>query len=85
MRKLLKKLQEESEKAGLMLNLKKTKIMIQHLAASNYCSASYVTSVTYRFKFSVAVVCIVIFLHIWTINVYFLTQYVVHHIPDISN
>ena len=28
MRKLLKKLKEESEKAGLMLNLKKTKIMI---------------------------------------------------------
>jgi hypothetical protein len=27
MRKLLKKLKEESEKAGLMLNLKKTKIM----------------------------------------------------------
>jgi hypothetical protein len=27
MKKLLKKLKEESEKAGLMLNLKKTKIM----------------------------------------------------------
>ena len=27
MRKLLKKLKEESEKAGLLLNLKKTKIM----------------------------------------------------------
>jgi hypothetical protein len=60
-------------------------IQIQHLAASNYCSASCLTFMMYLFKFSVAVVCIVIFLHILIINVYFLPQYVVHQISDISN
>jgi len=60
-------------------------VQIQHLVASNYCSASYLTVMMNHFKFSVAVLCIVIFLHILIINVYFLSQYVVHQIPDISN
>jgi hypothetical protein len=53
-------------------------IRIQHLAASNYCSASYLTFMMHHFKFSVDVLCIVIFVHILFINVYFLSQYAVH-------
>jgi hypothetical protein len=60
-------------------------IQIQHLAAGDHCSASYLTFMMYHFKFSVAVFCIVIFLHILTINVYFPFQYVVHQTRDIIN
>jgi hypothetical protein len=60
-------------------------IQIQHLAASDHCSASYLTFMMYHFNFTVTVLCIVIFLPILIINVYFPSQCVVHQIRDIIN